>query len=452
MGIGAKGPFAQSGKFKLDANGEPVPKTSTVGARPRLSVTNWWTGEYRVDPEAASAPADGDSDQSREFREHATAFRHQAASIRQQVISGTMSARKAAREQVKAARERAKQMRSRAWERRHRVVDPGRTSASVVVIALLSIAFLGSILYFSLSNRSGSSRLADAIALASHREPGLPLLLVVDADRPDDKRVRSRIANIIQERAKKGYEVITDPQTDSQEFRSIFANWQQDSEGPADEALEDVLALKNCYGLLHVSIQGDARRPVRKVTENLIHSERVGADTRRRLPEPLLPPIPAPPVQPYLLVNDHPAKADKAVEARINDLVAQYRAAGWNLQVNDDVEVAVRQLLPPGPPDPALPPPAQLGEVLTAKGLGGILRIDARLGDGPPQDRIAMSVIRLADGNGSRASPSVAAAGSKASAAAPSGEAANSGVITVEIPRPSADPVHAEAPGSGAGQ
>jgi hypothetical protein len=114
--------------------------------------------------------------------------------------------------------------------------------------------------------------------------------------------------------------------------------------------------------------------------------------------------------------------------------------------------VAVRQLLPPGPPDPALPPPAQLGEVLTAKGLGGILRIDARLGDGPPQDRIAMSVIRLADGNGSRASPSVAAAGSKASAAAPSGEAANSGVITVEIPRPSADPVQAEAPGSGASQ
>jgi hypothetical protein len=216
--------------------------------------------------------------------------------------------------------------------------------------------------------------------------------------------------------------------------------------------LEDVLALKNCYGLLHVSIQGDSRRPVRKVTENLIHSDRTGADARRRLPEPLSPPIPSPPAQPYLLVNDHPAKADKAVEARISEMVAQYRAAGWNLQVNDDVEVAVRQLLPPGPPDPALPPPAQLGEVLTAKGLGGILRIDARLGDGPPQDRIAMSVIRLADGNSSRAAPSVAAAGSKASAAAPSGEAANSGVITVEIPRPSADPVQAEAPGSGASQ
>lgn len=448
-GIGANGPFAQVGNFKVDAQGNPLPNSGSTTGRPKLSVTNWWTGQYRVESEAAGAPAGSDTDESRAFREHASAFRHQAANMRMQVLAGTMSARKAAREQVKAARARAKDMRSRAWAHRHRVVDPSRTSVGVVVIALLSIAFLGTILYFSFMNR-GSSRGSDVFAMAGVREPGLPVLLVVDADRPQDKRVRSRIDRIIEERAKKGYDVVMDPQTDSAEFRTIFDQWREDSDGPADEALEDVLALKNCYGLLHVNIAGDARKPVRKVTENLIHSEREGAQSRRRLPALPSPPIPTAPAEPYLLVNDHPAKADKAVEARINEMVARYRAAGWNLQVNDDVEVAVRQLLPPGPPDPALPPPAQLGEVLVEQGLGGILRIDARPGDGPPQDRIALSIIRLTDAKGPRSTAGVATGGSKTGAASATDETASSGITTVEVPIPPAEPALPEAPESGA--
>jgi hypothetical protein len=395
-GLGAGGPFAQVGHIKLDAQGHPLPReTETTGPRPRLTVTNWWTGAYRVDSaDAGAAEVDAMREDGQAFRAQAASLRYQAEQIRHQVREGSMSARRAASEQIKAARQRARDMRSRAWSRRHSVVDPKRTSASVVVIGLLSVAFLGSILFFSFNSGRHDGR---PLALAVANEPGTPILLVLDADQPGDPRVISRVKSIIEQRQQKGCDVVMDSVTDTHEFREIFDDWRADPDGPADIALEDVLAAKNCFGLLHVRIEGDRKRPVRNVRENLVFSERAGARERRRVPSPPASHVPPAPDETYLLVNDHPAKADRLVEVKINELVANYRVAGWKLEVNDDAEVAVRKLLPPGPLDPKIPLPVMLADELDRLRYGGILRIDAAPGDAPPQERIVERVISRRD-------------------------------------------------------
>src|SRR6185436_7415403 len=106
------------------------------------------------------------------------------------------------------------------------------------------------------------------------------------------------------------------------------------------------------------------------------------AADRRRLPVPEVPPAPA---QPYLLLNDHPAKADMAVTAEIERQLKAYRDHGWIVEPNDDVEVLVRGL---GVPDPKSGPPAALRTILTDNKMGGVFRIDGKAGSEPVRQRV----------------------------------------------------------------
>lgn len=122
----------QVGSIELDENGPIKPAAAaSAGRRPRLKVTNWWTGAYAVQDvgepatpaatptPAAATPADPHvpRDASRSFRREVAALRDQTDTLRQQVQAHTMTARRAAREQIKAARARAAEIRRRVHQR-----------------------------------------------------------------------------------------------------------------------------------------------------------------------------------------------------------------------------------------------------------------------------------------------------------------------------------------------
>ncbi|MHC4774573.1 MAG: serine/threonine protein kinase, partial [Planctomycetota bacterium] len=105
---------------------EPVVRVKRP--RPRIRVTNWWTGAYEVQDPAAKPGDDvaGMRAEARAMRDQVRGFRSQTDTLRQNVHMGRMTARRAAREQIKQARARAKEMQRRARAHRHQAV---RTSA-----------------------------------------------------------------------------------------------------------------------------------------------------------------------------------------------------------------------------------------------------------------------------------------------------------------------------------
>jgi hypothetical protein len=225
--------------------------------------------------------------------------------------------------------------------------------------------------------------------------PGAPLLLVLNGGDPASARVKQRLAKIVAERQEQGYDVVTSTAGDTQ-LAALLEQWWENPNGPADEAIEEALAKRNAYGILHVSISGDARRE-RNVREQLVHSTRPGAKDRRRVNVVAIVPPGDAPALPYLLINDHPAKVDPQVEAVINQTVASYREKGWDLKVADDLEVEVRKLLPPGKIESAATLPFMLRATLDQAQVGGVVRIEAAPGEGQPRDRVIVTIIHGAD-------------------------------------------------------
>jgi hypothetical protein len=93
------------------------------------------------------------------------------------------------------------------------------------------------------------------------------------------------------------------------------------------------------------------------------------------------------------LINDHPVKADPIVEAEIERIVNRYRGRGWRIVTNDEAEVLVRQWLPSGPINDQASLSPVLNTVLRDQGLGGVLRIGAKPGEGSPVDRIDVTLV-----------------------------------------------------------
>ena len=66
---------------------------------------------------------------------------------------------------------------------------------------------------------------------------------------------------------------------------------------------------------------------------------------------------------------------------------------GYEVVTDDDVETAIRKVLPPGPYDADAPSAARLSVILGELGYGGVIRIDAGATDDPSSDRIAVTRI-----------------------------------------------------------
>lgn len=284
-------------------------------------------------------------------------------------------------------------MRERAQRHRQYVTgDRSRTSPLAVLIAIGSILFLATMIYLGMVRVRPQSH---AIAVMEPT-PGLPILLVNDGVDMNSPRLRSRLQRTIQERRDKGYNVILDPVLELQLRPSVLA-WRTRPDSGTDQAIENLLEQNDLFGVLHVR----ATRSNRDVEETLIRSTRSEA-TKRRGPigDSILSALlmSVPPTEPYLLLNDHPAKVDPQVEQQIEKLVSQLQARGWSLMVNDDVEVQARKMLPPpaaGNMQQPLTMSPMLDALLQEQKLGGILRIEARAGasDGAAGDRVAIARI-----------------------------------------------------------
>ena len=391
-GIGEKGTFAQVGHFKIDEHGEPVLKKTSLVTRPRLTVTNWWTGAYKVDANGIQAAGSSTAEQeARSFREHAYAFRDEAARINRQAELGAMSPRKAAREQIKAARHRAREIRSRALSHRHRVIrHVGRGSGWAVAIGGVSLLVITGLVAAAFMVANVSSRMERSLG-SVRVSPGRPVLLVLDAANPDDPRVISKLNQVIEQRQRQGYEIVIDENPHSNELNNLLEQWRKNKNGPADEAIERLLEERNLYGLLHVQVNGDRRNAARRVSEEIVMSSRPGAEDRRHR---RIDPVPPPPTSlAYLLINDHPAKADAQVAKAIEQAIRAYENKGWNIATNVDAEVALRKYLPAGPVDAKTQLPRMLHVELAEAKLGGVLKIDASPGEGPLHERITVTRI-----------------------------------------------------------
>lgn len=201
----------------------PRPAASGSG-RPRLGVTNWWTGKYSVgDPGAAvKMPAEAGGTfgtEARVFREHARAMRQQAQQLRRQVRDRTVSARRAAREQIKAARLRARAMQRRVRAHRpHKPVKPQPAAALGWQVAVLMV--VGAIALAVLFRPAGRAveelthinvvQLPAATYLAPDLAAAGRWILVNDHPAATSPLVRAQISEIVQEHRNKGLIVIVD--------------------------------------------------------------------------------------------------------------------------------------------------------------------------------------------------------------------------------------------------
>ena len=167
--------------------------------------------------------------QARVAREQATALRHQAADMRHKVRSGAMSARKAAREQITEARARAAEIRRRARGRRgrsvnNRAIAERQPSFTLMAIGFCAVLLIGAFVAIAVltEGRSHSKRvqvsipdLSDSISLSvsvPSDGSGRPLLLVPRVSEPDDPVVAARLAKIVEQHRRDGYNVVVNSQ------------------------------------------------------------------------------------------------------------------------------------------------------------------------------------------------------------------------------------------------
>jgi hypothetical protein len=154
----------------------------------------------------------------------------------------------------------------------------------------------------------------------------------------------------------------------------------------------------NIYGIVWVQIQFDDSPDGASVNDTFICSSQDGAEDRRRdhVDEPASASAAAlPPLLPLLLVNDHPAKSDPRVESYVATVIDEYEARQRMIVTDDDIEAAVRKVLPTVPIGPDEPLPPRLVVVLQELGLGGVLRVDVAPGVGEPSERITVTRIDL---------------------------------------------------------
>ncbi|MBT8487119.1 MAG: hypothetical protein HKO59_02835 [Phycisphaerales bacterium] len=361
----------------------PEPARPAAMGTPEITVTNWWTGAYRVESSADAVvpPAPTPS-----IRDQARAMRHETAKLRRDIRSGRLSARKAARAQVKAARSRAREVRARARSHRHRAVAERQPSLALIALGLVAVLFFGAITAGVVLARSSSNR---SYAKTTVSTPGsnLPVLIVDDGRNATEAHLQ-RLEKVAESYERRGFDVVPGLVPDRGTLHGWLETWEQAKSGSAerkaaDDLIEAAMAEMNVYGLVLVSETDSGR-----LDHNLIRSTAPGAKQRRHLE------LPAPPSSlPFLVVNDHPTRYAPETSERVEQRLAEYRLHGWNIVSDDALEADMRPLLPAGPVAAAAAFPARFHLRLAQDGFAGILHVSAPGGAGPVAERIEVKVI-----------------------------------------------------------
>jgi len=224
-------------------------------------------------------------------------------------------------------------------------------------------------------------------------QPRQPLLVVVDSDEPLSDVAHRRIIGELAKYDSDQYMLLpSDGPGLGAQYAPLIRDWWNNQNGPADAEIERLLARNGAYGIVSVRVErAGSRKPKLKVA--LVHSTSPGAKDRGRAALVAQVPAEAPPALPYLLINDHPVKTEPKVEAEIERIVRTYRERGWQIVTNDEAEVLVRQWLPSGPIEDEGSLSPVLNTVLREHGLGGVLRIGAKPGEGSPVERIEVTLV-----------------------------------------------------------
>jgi serine/threonine protein kinase len=388
--------------------------------RPRLRVTNWWTGEYVVDDPGDTGPGGSRREEAPAagfrggLRDDARALRHHAQQLRSQVKRGTKSAQRAAREQVKLARRRALDIQRRAAKRTPaRAPIRARGEKPSILLGVLGLFFVGAVLIGAaalamlLRSPGFNQSITWSSGITSPAPDARPVAVVLDSRKPNGALVRATVANIAEEYRDDGYRVIDDHEAISDRLGDVLASWIEDQDEESDEALEDLLEEYDLYGVVYVHETSRRGAAHRRLDHRLIYSTRPGAEARRfGVPAPVPPVVETavavagslpngqatPPTErglELLLVNDHPAKLDPAVERHVAEIVRRYTKAGWTVKIEDDAEVAVRSVLPLGALGSVDSVSPKLAQTLEDQRLAGILLVTSKPGSAPLAERIA---------------------------------------------------------------
>jgi serine/threonine protein kinase len=241
---------------------EPVVKVKRK--KPRIRVTNWWTGAYEVQGPDGKPVEDvaGMRAEARAMRDEVRGFRSESEALRHKVHMGRMTARRAAREQIKQARARAKEMQRRAKAHRVRTVreDPRQPSGMMafmgLVVVLMMAAALVGLLNTSRMRHAGVREqvLASAIAEAASQQPSvagpLSLLLINDHPAGTNERVQYEIERIVDLHRQQGWEVLLDADAEV-EVRMCLPAGPLDPEEP-NPLLRKTLISHDLGGILRI--------------------------------------------------------------------------------------------------------------------------------------------------------------------------------------------------------
>ena len=274
------------------------PAQESRSRRPKLRVTNWWTGAYAVEKAGApGAPQVGAQPfvqpQAKVFREQARAFREQTASLRHQVQARMMSPRRAAREQIKAARGRAKEIQRRTRSHLHR---RKAEHGPAPVMGLLAVAVIlgGVLVVLPLSRRSTSVTSSQGLAAAPYALPAPPAeaagrawLFLNDHPAAANPRVQVEIQKVLGQYRDGGWRVLTDDADIEVAVRKFLPAGQIDPDGPLPPLLRKTILDNDLAGILRIIAKPGEGAPHERIDWVLIsplkltHDQAPVADTRR---------------------------------------------------------------------------------------------------------------------------------------------------------------------------
>jgi serine/threonine protein kinase len=364
-GVGAKGAFAQVGQFALDAEGNPInPPSSKKPRRPRLSIRNWWTGEYAVD-DAGDATGIG-------IAPTPEAAPAGVASV-WAGAPGVRSSGRDAREQRKSAQSRAAETRRRALSRmpHRRAVAEGQPGGMLLFLGVCLLVGIGLLVAATTGLLKGSARGGAAAIGASEENRPLVLLLNLH-DRPDHPAVQEEVNEVIERNLRKGYNVEVATAAERATFGDVLRRWWNDQRGPADDELEEMLEQARVYGI--VEIRGED--PGDSVVQ-FVRSTRPGAVERTATARHSQPVS-------VLVVNDYPQKNTEELPARIREHIRENIGGGVRIVQDPSAAGIVRDLLlqkEEGYPGAA----GDLDECLAGAGVAGVVwfeRDDESVADG----------------------------------------------------------------------
>jgi|GEM_PF-1111177 len=388
----------------------PVQVSSGDGGRPKIQVANWWTGEYTVE-------GDGPGNKARtpsgwESQESSPEVRREFQDLRRKARAEARGDRQAARDQVKTARGRARDIQQRARERarghrssggRRPLTNTERGQAFVFfIVSGLVLAFvvvLGLAMFTATFHRPAVSVTVGPEVLTSAEvwangaqqgnffgeEDGLPVLLIEHESVGVTPILEKQVEGIVEQEKDEGYFVVEGNFPWREEFEAAYGEWQIDPTGPADDVIEDLMEEHNLYGILYLHPNGNFLMP--GLTSKLVWAERAGAEERR------WPSVMASAAWDgaWLLVNDHPTRGDRRVNAEVEQLMYAFQQEGLELIIDDEIEPDILAGLSSNPEESTSP---ALQRAMRKHHLAGVIRVYAPSGKGEAGERIGLAVYR----------------------------------------------------------